>query len=297
MESYLKLIDNVLTNGVKKENRTGIDTISITGAMFEHDMKTGFPLLTTKKMSYKNIFSELEFFIKGYTDKNWLKNNKNHIWDEWSNTFNFDKNMSDEDIKKRMLLENDLGPIYGYQWRRFNEKYNGIINEENNKDSYLGDQLSNILNNLKNNKDSRRMLVSAWNPLQLHQMALPPCHVLWQVLANKTLNTIDLIWYQRSCDTCLGIPYNIASYGCLLHLLGLHSGLTPNRLVGFFADLHIYENHIENAKIQLKRKTHKLPSIITNYDGEYFDILKWKYTDTSIENYEHEDVLKYDVAV
>lgn len=289
MKEYLRLVDYVLRNGVKKSNRTGIDAIGVCGMKFEHDMNEGFPLLTSKRMGYKSIFAELEFFIKGINDKKWLQDRKCHIWDEWCNPEKVPYG-KDEETKERMKKERDLGLIYGVQWRHFD--YNEI--DENNTVGGT-DQLAYVVNEIKNNPESRRIICSAWNPNQIDKMALPPCHVLWQVLINTNTNTMDLIWYQRSCDLMLGIPYNIASYAMLLELLCLESGkYKPGKLVGFFADLHIYENHIEQAKEQLKRNLHKLPTLKVNNFKSIFD---WEYTDSVIENYEHEDKLVMEVAV
>lgn len=292
MESYLNIVKEVLEKGVEKTDRTGVGTISISGYMFKHDMNEGFPLLTTKKMSYKNIFSELEFFIKGYTDKQWLQDRKNHIWDEWCNN-------SDSDL----LPENnrDLGPIYGYQWRRFNSSYlnHNYINEENVKEcrcTTSGDQLKTLIDTLKKDKNSRRLIVSAWNPIQMSQMALPPCHVLWQIIPNEKENTIDLIWYQRSCDLMLGIPYNIASYACLLHLIGLEVGMKPKNLIGFLGDVHIYKNHIEGAKLIIERKPFDLPKIVTDMN-KFKSIYDWEYTYTTVEDYKCHDKIKFEIAV
>ncbi|MBR1818090.1 MAG: thymidylate synthase [Bacilli bacterium] len=282
MKAYLDLIEKVLSQGKKKHNRTGIDTISVSGAVFEHDMSEGFPLLTSKKMGYKTIFAELEFFIKGLSDKKWLQERNCHIWDEWCNPQKVPYG-NDEETKKKMKEERDLGSIYGVQWRNFDFDAGGF------------DQLKYVVNEIKNNPESRRILCSAWNPNQMDEMALPPCHVLWQVLINTTDNTMDLIWYQRSCDLMLGIPYNIASYAMLLELLCLESGkYKAGKLIGFFADLHIYENHLEQAKIQIERNTHPLPTVKVNNFKSIFD---WEYTDSVIENYEHEDKLVMEVAV
>src|SRR3989339_857674 len=190
MQEYKDVINKVLKYGEQKGDRTGTGTISVSGAYFEHDMSKGFPLLTTKRMPFNLIASELEFFIK--------------------------------ETKEKMMVERDLGPIYGFQWRHFDAEYNGY-----DKD-YTGqgiDQLEDVVKTLKTNPHDRRMIVDAWNPKQKQRMALPPCHYGFQVLANKNNNTLDLLWRQRSVDTILGLPFNIASYGLLLHLLAKESGL------------------------------------------------------------------------
>lgn len=275
MRSYLNIVKDILDNGILKENRTGVDTLAISGAMFSHDMREGFPLLTTKKMSLKNIAVELEFFIKGLSSKKWLQDRGCSIWNEWANPQKVPYG-TDEETKRKMREEDDLGRCYGVQWRDFG----GV------------DQLKNVVNTLKTNPNDRRMIVSAWNPPELNQMALPPCHLMFQVIVIN--NTINLNWYQRSVDTMLGLPYNIASYGLILELLAKESGLIPARLCGMLGDVHIYENHVENAKIQLWREPSKLPNIeITNFTN----IFDWTYKDFSLENYIHNEAIKFDIAV
>jgi thymidylate synthase len=251
MREYQDIVKNVLKNGEKKENRTGIDSIAIAGAVFSHDMKNGFPLLTTKKTPFRLVASELEFFIKGITDKQWLIERKNHIWDEWASPTKAPYG-HDEESKKKMLEERDLGPIYGFQWRHYNAEY------KNYDTDYTGkgvDQLKNLIEKLKKDPSDRRMIVSAWNPIQKNQMALPPCHYGYQVtVINGKLN---LLWNQRSVDTMLGLPFNIASYALLLHLIAKEAGLKEGKLIGFLADVHIYKNHVDGAKEQLTRDTNK----------------------------------------
>jgi len=275
LRSYLNIVKDILDNGVLKENRTGVNTIAISGSMFSHDMRDGFPLLTTKKMSLKNIAVELEFFIKGLSSKKWLQDRGCSIWNEWANPQKVPYG-TDEVTKEKMRQEDDLGRCYGVQWRDFN----GV------------DQLKNIVDTLKKNPNDRRMIVSAWNPSELNQMALPPCHLMFQVIVIN--DTINLNWYQRSVDTMLGLPYNIASYGLLLELLAKESGLIPAKLCGMLGDVHIYENHIDNAKMQLWREPGKLPNIeITNF----INIFDWTYKDFSLENYIHNEAIKFDIAV
>jgi thymidylate synthase len=275
VQAYLNIVKDIINNGILKENRTGVNALAISGAMFSHDMRDGFPLLTTKKMSLKNIAVELEFFIKGLSSKKWLQDRNNHIWDAWCNPQKVPYG-NDENTKSKMMEEDDLGAIYGKQWRNFG----GI------------DQLKNIVNTLKTDPNNRRLVVSAWNPPELNQMALPPCHLMFQVIVIN--DTINLNWYQRSVDTMLGLPYNIASYGLLLELLAKESGLIPARLCGMLGDVHIYKNHIENAKIQLWREPSKLPNIeITNFTN----IFNWTYKDFSLQNYIHNEPIKFDIAV
>ncbi|MGC8479530.1 MAG: thymidylate synthase [Candidatus Micrarchaeia archaeon] len=289
-ESYLNIVKKILSEGELKDNRTGVKTLAIAGAVFEHDMKLGFPLLTTKKMPFKSIASELEFFIKGITDKKWLQERNNHIWDEWANPTKTPYGHTPE-AKKEMFKERDLGPIYGFQWRHFNAKYEGYDTDYENKGV---DQLGTIVKRLKESPNDRRMIVSAWNPQQINEMALPPCHYSFQVtVINDKLN---LLWNQRSVDTMLGLPFNIASYALLLHLLAKESNLKEGKLVGFLADVHIYENHIEGANEQVKRdpNTYKSPSIKTE---EFDSIFNWKYDTTKLEGYESYPPIKFDIAV
>ena len=288
MKAYLEIVENILNNGVLKKSRTGVDAITIPGIMFEHDMSEGFPLLTTKNVPFRLIASELEFFIKGITDKNWLIEKDNHIWDDWCSQKKVPYG-HDEETKKKMKEERDLGPIYGWQWRNFGAKYDSFDKKP------IGngvDQLKNIVEMLKKDPNDRRMIVSAWNPVDLKEMALPPCHYCFQVIVVD--GKLSLIWNQRSIDSALGLPFNIASYALLLHLLAKEAGLKEGRLVGFLADTHIYTNQVEGIKEQLKRKPFKLPSIRTNNFKSIFD---WKYTDTEIIDYEHHPRIKFELAV
>ena len=290
MHAYLEIIKKILETGEEKTDRTGTGTLAIAGAIFEHDMKNGFPLLTTKKVPFRLVASELEFFIKGITDKEWLKERNNHIWDEWCSP----KKVAyahDEDTKKRMAQERDLGPIYGFQWRHFGADY---IDYQTDYTNQGVDQLKNLIENLKNNPSDRRMLVCAWNPEKLSEMALPPCHYNFQItVINGRLN---LLWNQRSVDVMLGLPFNIASYALLLHLLAKETNLKEGKLVGFLADTHIYLNHIEGAKEQLTRdpNKYKLPQINTK---DFTSIFNWKYEDTEILGYESYPKIDFKIAV
>ena len=273
-----------------RETRTGTNAITVSGAIFEHDLINGYPLLTTKKMPFRLIASELEFFIKGLTDKKWLQDRNNHIWDEWANPKKAPYG-HDEAAKKKMAAERDLGPIYGFQWRHFNAPY------KNYDSDYTGqgiDQLKKIIETLKTNPTDRRMIVSAWNPEQMDQMALPPCHYQFQVVAIK--DKLNLLWSQRSVDVMLGLPFNIASYGLLLHLLAKETGFNEGRLVGFLGDVHIYENHANGAKEQLTRDPDKypLPKIETKNFKSIFD---WQFEDTELIDYQGYPSIKFEIAV
>lgn len=218
-QNYMNLISKILLEGEIFPNRTGIDTIGIIGSMLEHDMDDGFPLLTTKKVMYKAMAVELEGFVKGITDKHWYIDRKCNIWNEWCNPKTKDYY--------------DLGKFYGYQWRQFNDNHE------------KGDQLYNVIEQLIKHKGSnnRRLIVSAWNPLQIDEMALPPCHIMFQLLERG--DKLNLLWYQRSCDTLLGVPFNLASYSLLLALICKTTGHVPGKVIGHFADVHLYMNHMD----------------------------------------------------
>lgn len=290
MKAYLDIVKNVLDNGEKRPNRTGIDTIAIAGAMFQHDMSQGFPLLTTKKMPYRLVTTELEFFIKGITDKKWLQDKNNHIWDEWCTPLKISY-ANDEQTKNKMLLERDLGTIYGWEWRHFGAEYKTYDTD------YTGqgvDQLKRLVDDLKKTPDSRRMLVLAWNPLDIDKAVPPYCHYGFQVtVVNGKLN---LFWNQRSVDVALGLPFNIASYGTLLHLLAKETGYKEGILTGFLADTHIYVNHIDGLKEQLNRDYNKypLPKITTENFTSIFD---WTSEDTKLIDYESHPRISFEIAV
>lgn len=280
MKAYLDILKKA-RNGERKENRTGIATLSFTGDMFKHDMREGFPLLTTKKMPPKCIFAELEGFIKGITDKTWFQERRCTIWDEWCNPKKVPYG-NDAETKKKMADEPDLGKIYSYQWSNFNGS--GI------------NQLKNAVDTLKTNPTDRRILVMAWNPCQLDEMALPPCHFGFQFVSNGQF--LDLCWFQRSVDTFLGLPFNIASYGMLLELVAKQVGMTPRYLVGHLDDVHVYENQLEVTDIQLSRTPGTLPTIkILNADRADWTIWDWQYTDFELVGYNPQDKLTAEVAV
>lgn len=287
MYSYQHILFDVLEYGTEKfpqrvvGNEGQVDgslrTIGKPNVNWEHHMENGFPLLTTKKMGLKNIAVELEFFIKGLTDKNWLQERKCHIWDEWSSP------------TSPWVAE--LGPIYGYQWRSFGKKF------PHDDGSIHTDQLASILDTLKNKPQDRRMVCSAWNPNQIQHMALPPCHLLWNVTVYN--DELHLSWHQRSCDLFLGVPYNIASYALLLLLLSKHAGLRPGSLAARFMDCHLYENQIDVAREQLERQPKILPTVTipdTLKSGKPFSVLDWTYEDFELHNYNPHGSLKCDVV-
>jgi thymidylate synthase len=314
MKAYLDIVQNILLKGRWKGNRTGIRTLTCANQVFSHNMADGFPLLTTKKMPIKTIATELQGFIAGITDKKWYQERNCHIWDEWANPMAVNKQMCVEenqflkaypnsDIKEAISFADknkqiiqkevkDLGPIYGYQWRRFNQVY-----DENDEGCIIQyDQLKGIVDTLHKNPDDRRMVCSAWNPIQMSRMALPPCHFAWDLTHIDGI--LNLCWIQRSCDLMLGVPFNIASYALLLELLCKEANMTPGNLTGILCDCHIYEDHIDTAREQLKRRPKELPDLgIFNHSPEPFDIFKWVANDIIIENYNPWPKLEMKVAI
>ena len=276
MKAYLDIVEKVLSDGSWKENRTGIRALGISGAMFEHDLALGFPALTTKRLAFKQVAIELEFFIKGLTDKKWLQERGCHIWDEWCNPDLVPPELSNEERKKFQRESDDLGPIYGSQWRNFH----GV------------DQLKGVVETLHSNPNDRRMVVSAWNPPQHYEMALPPCHVLWQVIVTGD-GKLNLNWYQRSVDSMLGLPFNIASYALLLELLARQVGKPVGKLCGFLGDVHIYENHINQAKVQILRDPLPLPKLELTGEKNIFD---WTHVEAHLLNYKHHGKLEFEMS-
>ena len=286
-KQYFSIIDKILKEGKRKENRTGIDTISISGCMVEHDMSEGFPILTTKRIAWKTLKVELEGFIKGVTNKQWFQDRGCKIWNEWCNPTKVPYG-HDEATKLAMLEEKDLGPVYGYQWRNFNGRYDpdeGVFGDG-------VDQLAWAINQLKTNPNNRRIIVNAWNPQQLNQMALVPCHYSFQLLHNE--GELDLLWNQRSCDVGLGIPFNIASYGLLLELIAKECGFKAGKLVGFLADTHIYVNHLKALEEQMSRDPYQAPTLEL---GEYESIFKWTHKEARLNNYQFHESVKMEVAI
>ena len=323
MKNYLDIMQNIISHGEWKETRTGIRCKTTFCETFRHDMAAGFPLLTTKKMGLKNISVELQGFMHGITSKKWYQDRKCRIWDEWANPIEVEKALehakwdcaemggppspheTEQNIKKQLKLQvqkecDDLGPVYGYQWRNFGAQYgklNGHTsgyewNSTPNGMEHGFDQFQFIVDTLKTNPLDRRMVCSAWNPNQSDMMALPPCHLLWNVVVIG--NKLNLCWFQRSNDFFLGNPYNIASYGMLLLLLAKESGLQPGILHGTFSDCHIYENHIAQVEEQLSREPFRLPNVEITGDQSIFD---WTYENFNLENYMSHDSIKAKVAV
>jgi thymidylate synthase len=296
--SYFKLIDDILTNGIKKDNRTGIKAYTIPGCMIKHDLRNGFPLLTTKKVYFKGIKVELEFFIKGISDKKWLQDRGCHIWDEWAAPYKIPYS-NDEFTKQKMMEESDLGPVYGVMWNNFG---NPVIEDGNFKIINGVNQLKNIVDTLKTNPNDRRMICSAWNPQAIKYQALPPCHFVFNICVIE--NIVNLSFNMRSWDIGLGAPYNIASYALLLQLLVDETNkyrtmynkepFIAGEVIAFGTDVHVYENHVESLKKQMKRTPYDLPKIETENFTTIFD---WQYKDTRLIDYKSHDAIKMDVAV
>ena len=264
MKQYLELLQNVLDNGTDRNDRTGVGTRSIFGAQFRHDLQTGFPLLTTKKLHLRSIVHELLWFLQGSSNISYLKENNVSIWDEWA-----DEN-------------GNLGPIYGVQWRMWQ-----------GSDGSIYDQITNLIYNIKNNPYSRRHILTAWNVAEIDKMALPPCHCLCQFyVANGTLSCQ---LYQRSADIFLGVPFNIASYSLLTMMMAQICDLNYGDFVHSFGDVHLYHNHIEQAKLQLTRIPTTLP--IMDINSNVHDMFSFVYDDFTLKHYEAQPHIPAPIAV
>ncbi len=264
MQQYHDLLKHVLSNGVKKEDRTHTGTLSVFGYQMRFDLQQGFPLLTTKKLHLRSIIHELLWFLKGDTNIKYLHDNKVSIWDEWA-----DEN-------------GDLGPIYGYQWRSWASADGKFI-----------DQISEMIETIKKNPDSRRILVSAWNVGQLEEMHLPPCHILFQFYVAEGKLSCQL--YQRSADIFLGVPFNIASYALLTMMIAQVTGLQPGEFIHTLGDAHIYINHLEQVSTQLSRDFRNLPTMELN--PAIKNIFDFTYDDFTLKNYDPHPAIKGQVAV
>jgi thymidylate synthase len=264
MNEYLELLDHILQNGESKNDRTGTGTLSIFGYQMRFDLSKGFPLITTKKLHIRSIVYELLWFLSGDTNIRYLNDNGVSIWNEWADN------------------DGDLGPVYGKQWRSWSTPNNETI-----------DQISNLLVNIRKNPDSRRHIISAWNVSDVENMALPPCHCLFQFYVSN--NKLSCHLYQRSADVFLGVPFNIASYALLTHMIAHVSNLKVGDFVHTFGDAHIYTNHIEQVKMQLQRKPMNLPRIeLNNSVNNLFD---FQYEDIKIIDYVSHPHIKAKVAV
>ena len=312
---YQALLEDIFQHGVEKEDRTGTGTISVFGRQIRHKMSEGFPLLTTKKMAIKTMMTELKWFLKGDTNIKFLVDNGCSIWNgdayknyekyAMANSYGVDILSMDEfinEIKTNYEFAQkwgELGPIYGNQWKEWGShyEYNNITQIRSRRKPGI-DQIQNLINDLKNNSDSRRLMVSAWNVGELNQMVLPPCHYGFQLYTRKSTReekitnpgkyrVVSLMWNQRSVDTFLGLPFNIASYATLLQLIADECNMIAGELIGNLGDVHLYKNHIQQAKEQINREPYKLPTIqLSNVD-----ILKGEF-DYEIIGYESHPTIK-----
>ncbi|WP_342252139.1 thymidylate synthase [Spiroplasma endosymbiont of Amphibalanus improvisus] len=289
MVEYLNLLKTVLNKNQYKNDRTNTGVLSEFGPQMEFDLQAGFPLLTTKKVHFKSVVHELIWFISGNTNIKYLVDNDVKIWNEWP----YEKYKQSQCYKNESLKEfidkikksesfakkhGDLGPVYGKQWRNFN----GV------------DQLTNLINEIKSNPNSRRLVISAWNPSEIKNMLLPPCHVLMQFYVSRE-NELSCKLYQRSADIFLGVPFNIASYALLTHLIAHVCNLKPKKFIHTIGDAHIYQNHLEAVKIQLSRTPKSLPTLKLN--KQIKNVFDFKYEDIVLENYESWPLIKGKVAV
>jgi thymidylate synthase len=264
MRQYLDLMQHILDRGVRKNDRTGTGTLSVFGYQMRFDLEAGFPLVTTKKMHLKSIVHELLWFLSGDTNIRYLKDNGVRIWDEWADA------------------EGNLGPVYGAQWRSWPTPDGGSI-----------DQIKAVVEQIRRNPDSRRLIVSAWNPADVDKQALPPCHVLFQFYVANGRLSCQL--YQRSGDVFLGVPFNIASYALLTMMVAQVTGLRPGDFVHTFGDVHLYANHVEQARLQLSREPRALPVMRLNPDVH--SIFDFVYDDFTLQNYDPHPHIKAEVAV
>jgi thymidylate synthase len=264
MRQYHDLLELVLKRGVEKTDRTGTGTISVFGHQARYDLEGGFPMMTTKKLFLKGIIYELLWFLRGDTNVRWLQERGVTIWDEWA-----DEN-------------GDLGPVYGSQWRSWATPDGGTV-----------DQIANLVRDIKNNPDSRRLIVTAWNPVEVPKMALPPCHCLFQFYVANGKLSCQL--YQRSADIFLGVPFNIASYALLTMMLAQVTGLKPGEFIHTLGDAHLYLNHLDQAREQLSRKPYPLPTMRINPDVK--DIFAFTREDFVLENYRAHPSIKAEIAV
>jgi thymidylate synthase len=264
MRQYLELLSHVMEHGAEKKDRTGTGTISTFGYQMRFDLSEGFPVVTTKKLHLRSIIYELLWFLSGSTNVKYLQDNGVRIWNEWADA------------------DGNLGPVYGYQWRSWPASGGRHI-----------DQVSAVVNSLKNNPDSRRHIVSAWNVGDLDKMALPPCHVLFQFYVAGGRLSCQL--YQRSADIFLGVPFNIASYSLLALMMAQVTGLKPGEFIHTFGDAHIYLNHIEQVRLQLTREPRRLPVMTLN--PEVKDIFSFKYEDFTLTGYDPHPVIKGEISV
>jgi thymidylate synthase len=264
MQQYLQLLQHILDHGTEKSDRTGTGTVSVFGYQMRFDLNEGFPLVTTKKLHLKSIIHELLWFLQGDTNIKYLNDHGVRIWDEWADA------------------EGNLGPVYGHQWRSWT-----------GADGQTYDQVKDVLNQIRTNPDSRRMIINAWNVSDLPKMALSPCHALFQFYVADGRLSCQL--YQRSADVFLGVPFNIASYALLTMMMAQVTGLQPGAFIHTFGDVHLYSNHIEQAKLQLTREPYPLPEMRLNPEKK--DLFSFRFEDFTLENYQSHPHIKAPVAV
>lgn len=264
MRQYQELLQHVLDNGVNKGDRTGTGTISCFGYQMRFDLSEGFPMVTTKKLHLKSIIHELLWFLAGDTNIKYLQDNGVRIWDEWADA------------------DGDLGPVYGYQWRSWHAPDGRVI-----------DQITNLVEMIKKNPDSRRLMVTAWNPADVDRMALPPCHTMFQFYVSEGKLSCQL--YQRSADTFLGVPFNIASYALLTMMVAQVCGLKPGDFVHTFGDVHLYNNHLDQARLQLSREPRALPKLII--DPTIRDLFAFRSEHFTLQDYDPHPHIKAAVSV
>jgi thymidylate synthase len=262
--AYLGLLQDILDNGKDRGDRTGTGTRGVFGRQLRFDLSAGFPLLTTKKVHLKSIILELLWFLRGDSNVRWLQEQGVTIWDEWADS------------------DGELGPVYGKQWRSWEAKDGRVI-----------DQIANVVRSIETNPNSRRHIVSAWNPAEVDQMALPPCHCLFQFFVADGKLSCQL--YQRSADVFLGVPFNIASYALLTQMMAQVTGLQPGEFVHTFGDAHLYMNHFEQAKLQLSRTPHHAPTMLINPERK--DIFAFEYGDFTLQNYTAHPLIRAPIAV
>jgi thymidylate synthase len=266
MKAYLDLLRKVLEEGQPREDRTGVGTLSCFGAQLRFDLQKGFPLVTTKKIYLRALIHELLWFLKGDTNTRYLNENKVTIWDEWADR------------------EGNLGRVYGAQWREWRRPDGGHV-----------DQISQVIDSIRSHPASRRHIVCAWNPGELDQMALPPCHAFFQFYVDEQSRRLSCQLYQRSADMFLGVPFNIASYALLTHMVAHVCDLAPGDFVHTFGDLHIYRNHLDQVRLQLSREPRPLPRLRLNRERR--DIFSFVYEDFSLEGYDPHPSIKAPIAV
>ena len=289
MKQYLDLLKDIMENGIDCMDRTGVGTRSVFGRQIRFKFEDGFPAVTTKKLAWKSVVSELLWFLEGSTTTHRLAEikNDNKPYEELTEKEKFTIWNANYECQGKALgyTEGELGPVYGSQWKNFNNE--GV------------DQVKQVIDKIRTNPNDRRLIVSAWNPAQLDKMALPPCHMMYQFYAKD--EKLSLMWYQRSVDSATGLPFNIASYALLLCIVAKMTNKIPNELIGTLGDTHIYKNHFEGVQEQLKRTPHTLPTLEMpdiDWSGSIDDVLRQvKTSDFKLINYVHDDPIKFEMAV